>query len=117
MHISSNMKFSNDLQKEIVEYLLSDNRFYYIGYSGTHFIASWYKGDTTKGNFIPLNKAHSGKTSAKVEILIFTDNYETNEVELTIKLYLPSYLQWDTFFDGWVENLEEFKLVMKMLGL
>jgi hypothetical protein len=111
------MKFSNDLQKEIVEYLLSDNRFSYIGYTGTHFIASWHKGDIQRGDFIPLKKDHSGKSSAKVEILVFPDTYSATEVNLEIKLYLPSYLEWDTFFEGYVENIDELKLVMKMIGL
>ena len=111
------MNFSNDLQKEIVEYLLSDSRFFYIGYNGTHFISSWEKGDKEEGDFIYLKKDHSGKSSAKVEINIYTDKYDSKEVEFKIRLYLTSYFEWETFFEGWAENLEEFKLAIKMVGL
>jgi hypothetical protein len=111
------MKFSNDLQKEIVEYLLSDKRFFYLGFTGTHFISSWEKGDEDKGDFIALKKDHSAKSLAKVEICIYADNYGSKEVEFKIRLYLVSYYEWETFFEGWAENLDEFKMAMKMIGL
>lgn len=111
------MKFSNALQKEIVEYLLSDKRFFYLGFTGTHFISSWEKGDEDKGNFIDLKKDHSSKSSAKVEIHIYTNMYSNREVEFKIILYLVSYYEWETFFEGWAENLDEFKMVLKMVGL
>lgn len=111
------MKYSNNLQKECLNYILNDGRFFYIGYTGTHFIATWEKGDKSEGVFIDLKKEHSAKTLAKVKISFFDDRYNTSEVEFKIEMYLNSHCTWEMVFEGWVENIKEFKLAIKMVGL
>lgn len=103
------------VREQIIDYLHTDERFYHHGKTVTDFFMSWEKGDKYQGDFLDLKKSHSGKTLAKAQILVFTNDCE--EVELKVELYLNSYLEWETFFEGWVENLDEFKTVLKMVGL
>lgn len=112
------MKYKNDLQKEIVEYLLRDERFHYIGYTGTHWITTYEKGDKYEGSYIEVDehRLHSGKGLAKVRFLVFSQD-DSPLQNMKIELSLNSYCEWDTFFEGWVDSLDELKLIMKCLGL
>lgn len=112
------MKCKNKLQEDIITYLLQDERFHYIGYTGTHWFATYRKDDEYKGSFIDLNenKLQSGKGLAKVRFAIFSED-DTEFVNFKIEMELNSYASWDTFFKGWVENIEEFETVLKCVGL
>jgi hypothetical protein len=114
------MEYQNKLQQEIVEQLSKDVRFYYHGYTGTFFfrtIGEVDKEDSFSGDFLELNKRQSDKSLAKVRFYIHTDRFETKECHFKIEMYLNSYCDWDTFFEGWVESIEEFNLILKSVGL
>lgn len=112
------MKYTNELQKQIVEQLQADDRFYYHGYTGTFFFMSYEKGEPEYCSFPTedLKRLHSGKNPSGVRILIFSES-NTELVNYKIEIYLNSYCEWYTFFEGWVDNIEEFNIIFKAVGL
>ena len=112
------MKYDNKLQEIIVEYMDNHKLFFKHGYSGTHFYSTWEKG---KERFIiDSKKPHGDKTSISSEILIYSNRYKENEeygVEFKIKMYMWGYQSDEVVFQGWAESLEEFKIILKSVGL
>lgn len=112
------MKFDTPLQKEIVDYLNSREDLFFHGYTGTHFYKTWERG---KDKFIVTSKRpHGDKDSISAEIYIYSNRYEENNkygVEFKIDMYMWGYSSDETVFQGWAENLEEFKIILKAVGL
>lgn len=64
---------------------------------------------------IDLKKDLARKGYGSFRITLFE---ETNQgLELKIEMYVPSYCVTDTFFEGFVESLEDFKSIFRMLGI
>lgn len=112
------MKFTNNLQKQLVEYLMTNKRFVYHGYTGTYFFMSYEKGEPGYNSYpyTDFKRLHSGKNPSGVRILIFSEE-DTELVNLKIEIYLNSYCEWTTFFEGWIDNMEEFEIIFKAVGL
>lgn len=109
------MKFDNSLQKEIVEFFNKDNRFYFHGYTGTHWFKSVPKNEDGEWDFIRLTKPSGGKSLAIVTIRIYSSYEKTNSVELAVDMNISQ--TDETHFYGWVESMDEFKMMMKLIGL
>jgi hypothetical protein len=113
------MKYYNKLQKEIVEYLHRDPIFYSHGRTSTHFFKTWTK---EKEKFqITALKPHGYKDNISAEIRVYENSlYPENDklgIEFKIDMYMWGYQSQETVFQGWAESLEEFKLILKAVGL
>lgn len=112
------MKYDNKLQQEIVEYLNKREDLFYAGYTGTFFYQTWPKWEEKYS--IESNKPHGDKTNISAEIKIYSNVYPENEkygVEFSIEMYHWGYQSQEKMFGGWAENLEEFKIILKAVGL
>ena len=117
-----NPKIKNELQQEIIEFLESDNRFEYqwLMIGGNSFTTSNYNKESENCDFIELKLPFSGKTLAAVKIHLYNDwDYDEpkDAVKVKIEMYLNSYNMWETFFEGWIWTLDEFKFILKSLGI
>jgi len=100
----------------IKEKLNSDERFNYLGRGANEGCwATRKKGEDSPGKFIDLKKNLARKGYGAFEIMLFEESEEG--VELKITMYVPSYCEWDTFFEGFVESESDWDRVMVMLGL
>ena len=111
------MKYDSVLQENCIGLLLSDGRFRYNGYTGTHWITTWEKGDEDQGGLVDLCREHSLKSLAKIRVLVFSNRYSEEGLNFKIELNLSSYCEWETFFEGWVDSLDEFRLILKSVGI
>lgn len=103
------MTVKNDVQKEILKLLLNDDRFIYSS-AVSHFFK------TKEDEFIQLNVEHSGKSLAQCKICVHNDDVD-DSISLVVELYLNSYCEWYTHFDGWIWSIDDFKFVLKALGI
>ena len=112
------MKYDNKLQEEIIQYMNNNQNFHNHGYTGTHFYNTWEKGK--EPNSIKSKKPHGDKDNISASVLIYSNRYKENEkygVEFRIDMYMFGYQSEETVFQGWAENLEEFKIIIKAVGL
>lgn len=75
----------------------------------------WESFEDGKYGSIVLNKNIGRKGLAQVRVKIMDETKDG--IEVVIEMELASGGVWETFFEGFVENLDEFKLVFRMLGL
>lgn len=101
------------LKEQVINYFNNREDFYCHGSTMTHFFATWPKGSDKF--IIECKKEYSGKNSISAEVKI----YQETElgVEIKIEFYLWGHGTWTTVFEGWVENLDELKVVIKAVGL
>jgi len=96
--------------------LNADERFHYHGKGANEGLwATREKGDNTVGELIHLKKNLANKGYGAFEILLFQE--DENGLEIKIQMYVPSYCEWDTFFEGFAENENDFDRIMVMLGI
>ncbi len=95
---------------EIIENKLhSDERFVFDGVGFNH--GSWSTGDV----FFDFKKNIGGKGFGKVRIILFKEDSEG--VEMKIEIWVPSYCEWYTFFEGFIESEDDYKRVLVMTGI
>lgn len=112
------MKFDTQLQESIIDYLNSREDMFNHGYTGTYFFKTWPKGEERFS--IKSKKPHGDKDDISAEINVFSNRYEENKkygVEISIEMYHWGYQSEEFMFQGWVESLEEFKIILKSVGL
>ena len=68
---------------------------------------------------IELLKPHSWKTIGKVRLLYYINEYpeEYQGHEFHIEVWLNSYCEFYTMFEGWVDSLDELKIILKCIGI
>jgi hypothetical protein len=93
-----------------------NSKFNYIGRGANdgHWRSS-PKGEEPYTVMIPLSKVYGYKDQAAVQVTLF------NEGEIgtwmKVEFYLPSYCEWSTHFEGFLETKEDIHHVFRMLGL
>lgn len=125
MKAMSTIKWDSPLQKEVVDYLLTLSRkerpeerlFYYTGCTGTIWLSGNPESSEAVSKFTELYRTHSGKGLVGVRVLVYSNNYDEKEVNLKIELYLNSYCEWDTFFEGWITSIDNLKIILQSVGL
>lgn len=119
------IKWDSPLQKEVVDFLLTipvkdkpeEKLLHFNGYSGTIWLSGNPKSSEDVSQFYELYRTHSGKSLAGVRILVYSNVYKEADVNLKIELYLNSYCEWYTFFDGWIPDITELKTILQSVGL
>jgi hypothetical protein len=95
-----------------------DKRFYFVdrGTAMPMWTTTNLSPVTNKpGTFIDLNKMIAGKGYGEVELIIFGENEQG--LEFRVRMLIPSYNDWYTFFEGFAETEADFDRVMIMLGI
>lgn len=95
--------------KNIIDYIDEDGRFPRIKHNPCT-LAAW---KTTE--FLHLNKELGRKGLGKVHIRIMDET--SDGVETIIEIELNSGGVWETFFEGFLDNVEDLKNIFRMLGL
>jgi hypothetical protein len=112
------MKFDNKLQEDVFNYFNSRDDFNFHGYTGTFFFRTWEK---EKDKYqIDSKKPHGDKGSISATICIYSNRYPENEkygVEMKIEMYMWGYQSEETVFQGWVENIDQLKIICNAVGL
>lgn len=112
------MKYDNKLQQDIVEYLNTIEEIFYSGYTGTFHYQTWPKWEEKSS--MTSNKPHGDKTNISAEIRVYSNRYPENEkygVEISIEMYMWGYQSQEHVFQGWVESVDELKIILKAVGL
>ena len=68
-----------------------------------------------ESDLLHLHKDIGKKGLGKVRIWVRADTCDG--IDLKIEIYLSSYCEWDTFFEGFLENLDDYHRVLVMLGI
>lgn len=100
----------NDLLQQVKEIINSDNRFHYIGRAANEGV--W---ETDPDSFITFSKNIARKGYGKARLTIFQQN--ENGLEIKIQIYIPSYCEWDTFFEGFLETIDDYHTIIKLIGI
>lgn len=112
------MKFDNKLQQDVFSYFNGRNDFHYHGYTGTFFFKTWEPGD--EKHQIDSKKPHGDKDSISASVLIYSHRHPDNEkhgVEIKIEMYIWGYQIEEPVFQGWVENIDQLKVICNAVGL
>lgn len=108
------MTFDSELQEEIVNYFKNRKDFYFHGSHTTYFFKTWEKG---KDKFpIDSNRPIGGKYNISAEVDVYKSCIDFG-VEISIDMYLWGYQSEETVFQGWVENMDGLKTILKAVGL
>jgi hypothetical protein len=112
------MKFDNNLQEEVFNYLSSLEIFYFKGYTGTFFFQTWEKGQEK----FPITSIvpHGEKNNISATIYLYSNRIKENEkygVEIKIEMYMWGFQSEEPVFQGWVTNIDELKIILKAVGL
>lgn len=97
------------LIEKLSELIEKDNRFIL-----TKANPLLYKVFNTK-SFIDLKKNIGKKGLAQVKVTFLEETSEG--VEIKIEMELASYCEWETFFEGFVDNESDFERVLIMIGI
>lgn len=109
------------MKEQIKEFL--GRYLYYKGRGANNGVwESWEgKGEDAELNapFRKLAKPHSWKTLAKIRVYYFINEYPGiwSGHEIKIEMKLNSYLEWDSVFEGWVDDVDELILIFKTVGI
>lgn len=112
------MKFDNKLQEDIFNFFTEREDFHFHGCTGTFFFNTWEKGEEKK--IIHSKKPHGDKDMISASIFIYSNRYSENKeygVEMKIEMYMWGYQSEETVFQGWVENIEQLKVICNAVGL
>jgi hypothetical protein len=112
------MKFDNDLQKDIFNYFNEREDFFFHGYTGTFFFNTWEKGK--EKHQLDSKKPHGDKNSISANVLVYSNRYKENEkygVEIKIEMYMWGYQSQEIVFRGWIEDINQLKIIIKSVGL
>lgn len=105
-----------DIDSKCREKLNSDHRFHYHGKAANGGV--WMtrpKGTDDGQGMIDLKKPHSGKRTGEVRVYFY--GIDDDGLEMKIEIYLPSYCEYYTFFEGFIETENDFDRVFVMLGI
>ena len=113
------MKYDNELQEEIISYFRDRQDFFEKSTPLTFFFDTWPKGE--EKYIISSKKPHGNKNMVSASVSVYRNiRYPENEkygVELKIDMYMWGYQSEEPVFQGWVENMEELKVIVKSVGL
>jgi len=112
------MKYTSQLQKDIVDYFNAREDFHYHGYTGTFFFNTWKKGEQMYQ--IDAKKPHGDKDFISASILICSNKYVENEkhgIEMKIEMYMWGYQSQETVFQGWIESIDQLEIIILAVGL
>jgi hypothetical protein len=103
----------NKLYEKCKSILESDDRFYYRGRGAN--LGVYSTSENQEVGFINFTKNLARKGYGAVTITFFEESKEGLEIKLDV--YLPSYCEENTFFEGFLESIEDFNSVLRMLGI
>ena len=105
--------FRKDQVNKIKEFL--STKLYYKGRGANH--GQWESFEKEE-SFIELIKPHSWKTLGMIRLFYYINEYpelfKGHEIKIEIKL---NSCDWDTVFEGWVDNITDLKNVLKYIGI
>lgn len=105
------------INNEYTEFL--DSILYYKGRGANNGVwESWVDKDHQYDTF-ELTVPHSWKTIGKAQIWYYINEYPNDYSghEFKIDIYLNSYCEFFTMFEGWVDSLDELKTIIKCVGI
>lgn len=92
----------------IIKKINSDQRFVFLGRGNNNGV--WQT-----ESFLDLKKNIAKKGIAKVRIFLFQQTKDG--LEFKIEMQIISVYEWESMFEGFVENEDEFNLIMRCLGI
>lgn len=102
--------------EKIKEKLNADKRFNFLGRGANQGVwATRERGSDEIGEYIQLKKDLAQKGYGAFEIYLFKESDQG--LEFKVRMYVPSYCEWDTFFEGFAESENDFDRVLVMLGI
>jgi hypothetical protein len=104
-------------KEELIQFL--NSFLFYKGRGANNGVWGSFKGKEEGSPFLDLLKPHSWKTFGQAKIYYYINEYPESYDghEIRIELRLNSYLEWDTVFEGWIDTLDEFKTILKCIGI
>ena len=96
--------------EEVKSLIAQDTRFVYKGKGNNLGLYA-----TDSDTYIDFTKRIGNKSFGKSTILLLQDN----DLGLLIKIemWLPSYCEWYTVFEGYLETPQDFITIFRLLGI
>lgn len=114
--IVNDISFHSDLQEQVFNYFNDRVGFHFNGRTAaTIFFNSWKKNEDRY--IIDLKKPQGDDTSASISVFIYLTSDKEYGIELKIEMFLWKYQTEEVVFQGWVENIEQLKIIMNAVGL
>jgi len=103
------------MREQLIEFL--NSKYYYQGRGANIGVWATFpnRTDTTGSQWIEYTKTISGKQSGYGSIWI----YEEGEwgFNIKIEMYIPSYAELATVFEGWIKDVEGLTFILDAVGL
>ena len=96
--------------EEVKQLIDKDSRFKHIGRGNNLGLYS-----TDKNDYIDFNKPIGGKSFGRATIFLFKE--DANGLNIKIEVWLPSYCEDYTLFEGWLESPKDFTTIMRLVGI
>lgn len=96
-----------------------DSILYYKGRGSNNGVWESWEGKEDESHFTELTKPHSWKTSSKIRIYYYINEYPElfKGDEFKIEFYITSYCEWENICEVWVDSLDELKTIIKCVGI
>lgn len=84
---------------------------------------SYLDEDSPSGNgWVDLNVTHANKDQCAIKVYYFGQDLPEGQKgkkagNLKVELYLISFYEWETFFEDYIENLQDLKFIFNSLGI
>lgn len=105
---------------EITEFL-SKNFHKHPQFPNREFYCSWSDPDDVFGTGCRNLSVCQGKDLASIQILYFGEYQPLREgkvqTNIKIELFLMTQYEWETFFEGYVPDLETLKIIFNCIGI
>ncbi len=103
------------LKSQVAYILNEDERLYYRGRGANLGVwSSSKKGTDYHNTTIDFFKNMGKKGFGAVRITLFEEGKDG--LEMHVEYHLPSYCEWHTFFEGFIENIDDLNRMFVMIG-
>jgi len=93
----------------------SDTRFKYRGHGAN--LGIWSTSEMVKDDieFYDFKKDVAHKGFGAVRIWVYEENQDG--LNIKIEIYVPSWCDWDTMFEGYLETPEDLNTIIRLIGI
>jgi len=111
------------MKEQIINFLTNESVLFYKGRGANNGIWESWKGkeETMCDNaqWVHLTKPHSWNDSAHIRVYYYINQYPEywQGHEIKIEMNILSYCEWETVFEGWIDNVDELKQIFKFVGI
>jgi len=106
-----------DISRITLEYLENTLKNEYKLYKKKHnpLTLAQYESNLEDCEWTTFNKNIANKGFGMVRVNILSESEDG--IEIKISIYVPSYCDYDTFFEGWLQDEKDIHTVIRLIGI